>query len=81
MREKKFGAAMLEEVVDHRSGLLGISGVDGDMRRLHDVTPSDADARRAICDILHSVRNQIAAMIAALDGVDLVVCYRRHRRK
>ena len=27
MREKKFDAAMLEELVDHRSGLLGISGV------------------------------------------------------
>jgi hypothetical protein len=26
MREKKFDAAMIEELVDHRSGLLGISG-------------------------------------------------------
>jgi acetate kinase len=32
MREKKFDAAMLE--VDHRSGLLGISGLSSDMRRL-----------------------------------------------
>ena len=32
MREKKFTPAMLEELVDHRSGLLGISGVDSDMR-------------------------------------------------
>jgi acetate kinase len=27
LREKKFDVAMLEELVDHRSGLLGISGV------------------------------------------------------
>ena len=27
MREKKFDAAMIEELVDHRSGLLGISGI------------------------------------------------------
>ena len=31
-REKKFDAAMLENLVDHRSGLLGISGVGSDMR-------------------------------------------------
>ena len=31
MREKKFDAAMLEELVDRRSGLLGVSGVGSDM--------------------------------------------------
>ena len=35
LREKKFDAATLETLVDHRSGLLGISGVSSDMRRLH----------------------------------------------
>jgi acetate kinase len=73
MREKRFDAAMLEELVDHRSGLLGISGVDGDMRRLHQAAAANADARLAIEMFCYSVRKQIAAMIAALDGVDLVV--------
>ena len=27
MRERKFSAAMIEELVDHRSGLSGVSGV------------------------------------------------------
>ena len=36
MREKKFDAARLEDLVDHRSGLLGISGIGSDMRRLHE---------------------------------------------
>lgn len=31
MREKKFEAAALEDLIDHRSGLLGISGVGSDM--------------------------------------------------
>lgn len=48
MRAKKFDAAMLEELVDHRSGLLGISSVGGDMRRLHEAAASNADARLAI---------------------------------
>src|ERR1700685_1336892 len=73
MREKKFDAAMLEELVDHRSGLLGISGIGSDMRRLHEAAPSDADARLAIEMFCYSVRKQLAAMIAALDGVDLIV--------
>jgi acetate kinase len=73
MREKKFDAGMLEELVDHRSGLLGISGVGSDMRRLHEAAPSNARARSAIQMFCYSVRKQVAAMIAALDGVDLVV--------
>ena len=73
MREKKFDAAMLEELVDHRSGLLGISGVGSDMRRLHEAASSNADARLAIAMFCYSVRKQVAAMIAALGGVDLLV--------
>jgi len=73
MREKKFDAAMLEELVDGRSGLLGISGVGGDMRGLHEAAPTNADARLAIQMFCYSVRKQVAAMIAALDGVDAIV--------
>jgi len=73
MREKKFDAAMLEELLDHRSGLLGISGVAGDMRRLHEAAASNADAGLAIRMFCYSVRKQLAAMIAALDGVDTIV--------
>ena len=73
MREKKFDATMLEELVDHRSGLLGISGVSGDMRGLHDAASSNADARLAIRMFCYSVRKQIAAMIAVLEGVDVIV--------
>jgi acetate kinase len=73
MREKKFDASTLEELVDHRSGLLGISGVGSDMRQLHEAASSNADARLAIQMFCYSVRKQIAAMIAALGGLDLLV--------
>ena len=73
LREKKFDAAMLAELVDHRSGLLGISGVSSDMRHLHEAALSNADARLAIQMFCYSVSKQIAAMIAALDGIDLLV--------
>src|SRR5580704_9401935 len=73
MREKKFDAAMIEDLVDHRSGLLGISGIGSDMRQLHEAATSNANARLAIAMFCYSVRKQLAAMIAALDGADLVV--------
>jgi acetate kinase len=73
MREKKFDATTLEELVDRRSGLMGISGVGSDMRRLREAAASNVDARLAIQMFCYSVRKQMAAMIAALDGVDLIV--------
>jgi acetate kinase len=73
MREKKLDAAMLEDMIDHRSGLLGISGISSDMRRLHEAASASADARLAIDMFCYSVRKQIAAMIAVLGGVDLIV--------
>jgi acetate kinase len=72
-REKRYDAAMLEQLVDHRSGLLGISGVGSDMRDLHEAAASNADARLAIEMFCYSVRKQIAAMMAALGGLDLLV--------
>src|SRR6195952_2065089 len=73
VREKNLGAVALEELVDHQSGLRGISGLDGDMRILHQAASSNDDARLAIEMFCYSVRKQIAAMIAVLGGVDMVV--------
>lgn len=73
MRENKLDAAMLEDVVNRRSGLLGISGSSSDMRRLHEESATGKDARLAIDMFCYSVRKQFGAMIAALDGVDMIV--------
>ena len=73
IREKKLDAAMLEDIIDHRSGLLGISGISSDMRRLHETASINIGARLAIDMFCYSVRKQIAAMIAVLGGVDLIV--------
>ncbi|HET6607117.1 MAG TPA: acetate/propionate family kinase [Rhodopila sp.] len=72
-REKNLDAAILEDLVDRRSGLLGISGVSSDMRQLQQSARSNPDARLAIDMFCYSVRKQIAAMIAALEGIDLIV--------
>jgi acetate kinase len=73
LRRKKLDADALEDLVDRRSGLLGISSLDSDMRGLHAAAGSNADARLAIEMFSYSVRKQIAAMIAVLEGIDLLV--------
>jgi acetate kinase len=72
-REKNFDAARLEALVDNRSGLLGISGIDSDMRRLHEISKTNAYARLAIQMFCYSIRKQVGAMTAALEGLDLLV--------
>ena len=73
IREQKFNAAMLEDLVERGSGLLGISGVSSDMRQLREAAASNADAQLAIEMFNMSVRKQLAAMIAVSGGVDLIV--------
>lgn len=73
LREKKFDAAALEALVDHRSGLLGISGLSGDVRQLHEAAASSRVAGMAIEMFCMSVRKQVAAMAAVLGGLDMLV--------
>ncbi len=73
LRERRLDAVALEDLLDRHSGLAGLSGVGGDMQALHEAAPSNADARLAVELFCYSVRKQVAAMIAALDGVDMLV--------
>lgn len=73
LRQKHLDAAAVEALVNQQSGLAGISGIGGDMRLLHAAASANPDARLAIDLFCQSVRKQVAAMIAVLDGVDLVV--------
>jgi len=72
-REKKLDVSRLEELVDRRSGLLGISGVSEDLRNLDKAPPSNADARLAIAMFCYSAAKQLAAMCVALGGLDSIV--------
>ncbi len=72
MREKRLDAAALEDLVDRRSGLYGVSGLSGDMRDL-EAAASNPDARLAIEMFGYAVRKAIAAMAAVMQGADLIV--------
>ena len=73
MRERGYDAARLEQLIDHRSGLLGISGLSTDMRALHAAAPNNPDARLAVEMFCLSVAKSIAGMAIPLGGVDTLV--------
>lgn len=73
VRRQQLDAAGLEELINRRSGLLGISGLSGDMRELRKAAASNREAALAIEMFCYSARKQIAAMIAVLGGIDRLV--------
>jgi acetate kinase len=73
MRTLKLGAGELEELIDSRSGLAGISGIGGDLRTLHAAAGSHAGARLALQMFCSRAAKELAAMCTVLGGVDLIV--------
>jgi len=73
MREMAFDGAAVEGLVNHRSGLVGLSGLSGDMRALHAAAAASADARLAVEMFCYSVAKAVGAMRTALGGADMLV--------
>ena len=73
VRECGYNAEKFEALIDHHSGMMGVSGVSGDMRKLRSAAASNPDAALAIAMFCYSIRKQIAAMAAVLGGVDALV--------
>ncbi|QNQ10595.1 acetate/propionate family kinase [Sphingomonas alpina] len=71
MRRHGLDAAALETLIDRQSGMRGISGISGDIRELR--AAASEEARLAIAIFCRSVAKQIAAMMAALGGADMIV--------
>jgi acetate kinase len=60
----------IAEVLEHRSGLLGLAG-NPDMREL--LSREDDEARLALAVYLHRLASSVAAMTVALGGLDVLV--------
>jgi acetate kinase len=71
LRRKLFDAASLETMLYARSGLLGLSGVSGDMRVLQN--SDDPRAVAAIAHFVYAITKYAGAYAAVLGGVDALV--------
>lgn len=72
-RTDKLNADQVEDLLSHRSGLLGISGTTGDMRALLEREPRDSACRLAVTMYAYSIKKAIGALAAALGGLDTLV--------
>jgi len=62
----------LDELLNRRSGLKGLSGVN-DFRELHQLIADGSEAARLALDVyLHRLRKYVGAYLAVLGGVDVV---------
>jgi acetate kinase len=66
-------AAQFQTMVNHESGLIGISETSADVRDLLEREGADARAREAIAVFCYQVKKWIGAYAAALGGLDTVV--------
>jgi acetate kinase len=73
LEQKGYDAARLGELVNLKSGLLGVSGLSSDVKTLLDARPNNADAAMAIDMFCYQIRRSIGALAAALGGLDMLV--------
>jgi acetate kinase len=73
IREKGLTPAEVGELVNEKSGLLGLSGVSADMQDLLAKEHDNPAAAEAIAVFCYQVRKYIGAFAAALDGLDTLV--------
>ena len=73
LQEQQLTPAALGELVNKRSGLLGVSGSSGDMRDLVTRQSSDADAAAAVELFCYQARKFLGALCTTLGGLDTLV--------
>ncbi len=71
MRQHTMAAAEVEDLLYHRCGLLGVSGISGDMRTL--LASDDPRARDAVELFVFRAAREIGALTASLGGLDGLV--------
>jgi acetate kinase len=71
MDERGMDARAIENLIYQQSGLLGVSGISGDMATL--LASTDPRAALAIDLYLYSIRRELGSLAAALGGLDALV--------
>jgi acetate kinase len=69
--EKGMDAAGVTDLLYNRSGLLGVSGISGDLRKL--LASKDPHAAEAIQLFVYRIGRELGSLVAALGGLDVLV--------
>ena len=74
MRQGKLPGEQIDGILNTRSGLLGVSGVSGDMREILAAIKNGNERAKLAFDIyIHRLQSGIGAMIAVLGGIDALI--------
>ena len=74
MRQEQFTGQQLDDLLNTKSGLLGISGISGDMRQIAAaMQDGNPRARLAFEIFVHRLQAGIGAMTGVLGGIDALV--------
>jgi acetate kinase len=73
LRAKRYTLAELDDVLNHRSGLLGVSQCSPDMHTLLDRRADDVPAAQAVELFVYEAKKHIGALVAALGGLETFV--------
>jgi acetate kinase len=74
MRQKGISGQQLDEILNKQSGLLGVSGISGDLREiLAAIKKGNARAKLALDIYVHRLQSGIGAMVAVLGGLDALI--------
>jgi acetate kinase len=72
-RAERMTAAQFQKMVNHESGLLGVSGISSDLRDLLAREVSDERAAAAVALFCYQAKKWIGSFAAALGGLDTLV--------
>lgn len=73
MNEKGYDSAYIGQLVNHHSGLLGVSSISPDMKTLLDKRKSESHADQAIEMFCYQIRKQVGSLASVLGGIDTLV--------
>ena len=73
MKNEKLSPVQFNHLINHESGLLGISGTTGDMSDLLKQEATDSRSAEAVSLFCYQVKKWIGAFAAILGGVDYLV--------
>lgn len=72
-RSEKLSQADFQHMINHQSGLLGVSGRSADIRVLLEQEGHDSAAAQAVDMFCYQARKSICAMAGAIDGIETLI--------